>query len=397
VSRVGRGPLVVAGGSVAGVRVVHALRAGGYDERIVLVDREDGLPYDKPALSKGVLTGEEPQPPPLLTADGLRDLAVEHLPATEVTRLDLHARRLDLDGGARLGFDRLVIATGSHPRRLPALDGMAGVHHLRTRADAHALRAELAGAARVAIVGGGFVGCEVAAAARERGLDVTIVEAGPRLLGRVAPAAVSAAVLGLHTDHGTRVVCGRAVVGYRGSPRVEALELDDGAVLPVDLVVVGIGSAPATGWLGDSGLDVGDGVRCGPGLAAEGVDGVWAVGDVARWADVRSGHHVRTEHWTTAREQAAYVARAVTSGVAGPFTTTGYVWSDQYDVRIQHVGARGTATGEVPTGDGRGRLFLHRDDGEVVGATALNAPRDLLAVRRALTAGGTTPLKGHVA
>jgi hypothetical protein len=111
---------------------------------------------------------------------------------------------------------------------------------------------------------------------------------------------------------------------------------------------------------------------------------------VARWADVRSGHHVRTEHWTTAREQAAYVGRAITSGVAGPFTTTGYVWSDQYDVRIQHVGVRGRATGEVPTRDGSGRLFLHRDDGEVVGATALNAPRDLLDVRRALTAGGTT-------
>ncbi|MFJ8815167.1 NAD(P)/FAD-dependent oxidoreductase [Amycolatopsis thermoflava] len=310
----------------------------------------------------------------------LGGLAVDHRPGLAATGLDLAARQL-LTGSGPIPFGRLVIATGSRPRRLPALEGRAGVHYLRTRADAAALREEFTRRPRVVVVGGGFVGGEVASSARALGLDVTIVEAAPRLLARLMPAEVSDRVARLHRDHGVRVRCGRTVTGRRGP---DGVELDDGTVLRADVVVAGIGTVPATEWLAGSGLVLDDGVRCGPDLSAEGAEGVWAVGDCARWFDVASRRPVRLEHWTSAREQAAFVAGAITGdGAATAFTTTGYVWSDQHGVRIQHAGRCGTSTTPtVPAGGGQ--LFLHHDGDELVGATAFDAPRALLALRRRL-------------
>jgi 3-phenylpropionate/trans-cinnamate dioxygenase ferredoxin reductase subunit len=378
-----RSPTVIVGGSVAGVRTVQALRARGYEEDIVLVDQEPGPPYDKPALSKEILTGAAAQPPAL--AD-LGDLAVDHRPGLAATGLDLAARRL-VTGSGSIPFGRLVIATGSRPRRLPALEGRAGVHYLRTRADAASLREEFTRRPRVVVVGGGFVGGEVASSARALGLDVTIVEAAPRLLARLMPPEVSDRVARLHRDHGVRVLCGRSVTGCFGRDRVETVELDDGTRLDADVVVAGIGTTPATGWLTGSGLVLDDGVRCGPDLSADGAEGVWAIGDCARWFDVASSRPVRLEHWTAAREQAAFVAGALTGdGATTAFTTTGYVWSDQHGVRIQHVGRwdAATTTSSSPAGDGRGLLFVHHDGDEPAGATAFDAPRDLLALRRRL-------------
>ncbi|MGI6872028.1 NAD(P)/FAD-dependent oxidoreductase [Amycolatopsis sp. 3B14] len=374
-----RSPTVVVGGSVAGVRTVQALRARGYEEDIVLVDQEPGPPYDKPALSKEILTGAAAQPPALADLGGL---AVDHRPGLAATGLDLAARRL-VTGSGSIPFGRLVIATGSRPRRLPALDSWAGVHYLRTRADAASLRAEFTGRPRVVVVGGGFVGGEVASSARALGLDVTIVEAAPRLLARLMPPEVSDRVARLHRDHGVHVRCGRTVTGCRGRDRVEAVELDDGTRLDADVVVAGIGTTPATRWLTGSGLVLDDGVRCGPDLSAHGADGVWAIGDCARWFDVVRRRPVRMEHWTAAREQASFVAGVIVGDApAAAFSTTGYVWSDQHGVRIQHVGRvdAATTTSSIPTGGGQ--LFLHHDGDELVGATAFDAPRDLLAFRR---------------
>ncbi len=388
-------PALVIGASVAGVRVVQALHARGYDRPVVLLDREPRAPYDKPALSKSVLTSPGTEPLALLRDDDLHD--VELRLGTEVTALDAAARHLTTADGEVIGFGPLIVATGSAPRRHRALDGFEGVHHLRTRDDAMAIRSAFARRPRVVVVGAGFIGGEVASSARSLDLEVTIVEAGPLLLGRLMPPAVAGYASELHRRYSVRVLCGRTVVGGRGTTRIEELELDDGTRLPADLVVVGIGTTPATGWLDGSGLSTADGVRCDSELAVHGLPDAWAVGDVAAWTDPVTGRTRRTEHWTTAREQASYVADALVDGGArGPFSTTGYVWTDQHGVRIQHVGEAGpgTETRVEPTRDGRGRLFVHHRDDVVTGATGFDAPRDLLAVRRLLT---TARLDAHEA
>lgn len=384
-SPTGEAPTVVVGASVAGVRVVQALRSRGYDRPLVLVDRETGAPYDKPALSKSVLTSPYTDPPVLLDDAGLRDLDVELRSGTTVTALDPTSRHLVTADGGRIAFGPLVVATGSAPRRLRALDRFAGVHYLRTRFDAVAIRSAFWQRPRVVVVGGGFVGGEVASSARSLDLDVTLVEAGPRLAGRLMPPEVAEHVAELHREHSVRVVCGRTVLGGFGRTRIEGLELDDGTRLPADLVIVGIGTTPVTKWLDHAGLSTVDGVGCDPELAVHGLPKAWAVGDVAAWTDAATGRMRRTEHWTTAREQAAYVANAMVDGEPrAPFSTTGYVWSDQHGVRIQHVGEAGrdTVTSSEPTD--RGRLFVHYRGDAITGATGFDAPRELLAIRRLL-------------
>jgi NADPH-dependent 2,4-dienoyl-CoA reductase/sulfur reductase-like enzyme len=390
-------PTVVVGASVAGVRVVQALRARGDDRPIVLLDRETGAPYDKPALSKSALTEPEPTPQTLLSSSEARDLDVEFHGGTTVSAVDLAARRVICLDGAEVPFGHLVVATGSHPRPLGVLDAFDGVHYLRTWSDASALRRRLRDRPTVVVVGGGFIGAEVASSARTLGLDVTLIEAGPQLFGRVMPAEIGRYAADLHRSNGVHVICDRVVVRGRGKTRIEEIELDDGTRLPADLVVVGIGTVATTDWLRHSGLPLSDGLGCNANLAVHGADQVWAVGDVARWEDAEVGTSRRTEHWTTAREQAVYVAEAITGGLPSrPFTTTGYVWSDQHGVRIQHVGNcdGATTTRRQPADDGHGELFLHSRGCTVVGATAFNAPRSLLAVRRSLTRPTATSQNG---
>ncbi|WP_199434230.1 NAD(P)/FAD-dependent oxidoreductase [Qaidamihabitans albus] len=381
-------PVVVVGASVAGMRVAQALRSRGYDRPVVLIDRENGTPYDKPALSKAVLTSPETNPPALLDEVGLRALDVDLRAGTTVTGLDPTARHLVTSDGERIAFGPLVIATGSAPRRARPLDRFGGVHYLRTWAEAEAIRSAFASRPRVVVVGGGFIGGEVASSARQLGLDVTIVEAGPRLLGRLMPSEVAKQVAQMHGEHSVRVVCGRSVVGGYGTTEIEALELDDGTRLPADLVIVGIGTTPVTTWLEDAGLSTTEGVRCDSELAVHGLRSAWAVGDVAAWTDAATGRVRRTEHWTTAREQASYAANAIVDPAPQrPFRTTGYVWSDQHGVRIQHVGeadATTTTRSQPAGGDERGWLFVHHRGDDVVGATAFNAPRELLEIRRRL-------------
>jgi 3-phenylpropionate/trans-cinnamate dioxygenase ferredoxin reductase component len=380
------GPIVIVGASVAGVRAAQALRSRGNERPVVLVDAEPGLPYDKPALSKSSLTTGE-QPPLLLTAEAIDELRLDHRPETVATGLDVADRVLHTSAGP-VGFEDLVIATGSRPRRLTALEGPRNVHYVRTRCDALRLRAALADKPRVVVVGGGFIGGEVAASARELGLEVEIVEAAPRILARLMPARVSTAISQLHADHGVVIRCGRSVVGHSGSPALEAVALDDGTSMAAGLVVVGIGTEPATEWLDRSGLVLADGVVCGPDLQALGAPGVWVAGDAARISRPGTGATDRAEHWTSAREQAAVVARNITR--ADPtgrahHRAVNYVWSDQYGVRIQHVGRVGTDLDEDTPTTG-GRLFVHREGATIVGATALDAPAEILRLRRQLTA-----------
>jgi NADPH-dependent 2,4-dienoyl-CoA reductase/sulfur reductase-like enzyme len=376
------GSVVVVGGSLTGLRVVEQLRRHGHAGPVTVVSEEVHPPYDRPPLSKQVLRGAEPVH--LRDAAALAATEAEFLPGRRATGVDVAGRRLRLDDGRALRYDSLVVATGVAARQLPFGHDLAGVHTLRTLDDAVALRGALAGRPRVVVVGGGFIGCEVAASLRSLGLEVTLVEGAATPLAAPLGEEVGAVVADLHRAHGVDLRCGTGVAALEGAGRVEAVRLTDGTTLPADLVVVGIGGRPATEWLAGSGLDLADGVVCDQyGRAAP---GVWAAGDVARWFSPLYGEHLRVEHWTTAGEQAAVVARnllAATEEELVPYAGVPYFWSDQYDVRIQFAGHRRPDDRVVllPSETAGRHVGLVERDGVLVGALAINAPRELLRYR----------------
>jgi NADPH-dependent 2,4-dienoyl-CoA reductase/sulfur reductase-like enzyme len=387
--RVGR--LVVVGASLAGLRAVQAARQAGFDGAVTLVGAEEHLPYDRPPLSKAYL--EAPPPPEVVFKEErhLRDdLGVELRLGVPATALDPVARHVTV-AGERLGYDRLVVATGATARTLPGTEGVAGVHTLRTLDDARAVRAALDAGARTVVVGAGFIGSEVASGARRRGLPVTVVEAAPVPLAHAVGEAMGGALAALHRQAGTVLRCGVLVSRVESrAGRVRAVHLSDGSVLAADLVVVGIGAAPSTGWLAGSGLDVTDGVRCDETLAALGASGVFAAGDVARWRNGLFGTEMRVEHWSCAAEQGAVAARNAL-GPAKPYVTVPYFWSDWYGRRIQFVGVAGPDEVRVVEGGTGGDRFvaLYRQGDRVAGVLTLDGQAVVMKYR-ALVARGAT-------
>ena len=307
---------------------------------VVVVGEEHLRPYDRPPLSKQILRGEWEPAQAFLRDDAHHDkLDVEWKLGQRATSLDLDARAVILANGETVPFDGLVVATGATPRRLPASADLEGVHVLRTLDDAMAIRTQLERGPRVCVVGGGFIGAEVAAACRARGLDVTVLEALAAPLAHVLPPELASACVALHLDHGVDLRCGRTVAGFEGNGHVEAVRLDGGETVPADVVVVGIGVIPETGWLVSSGLALDNGVVCDATLATA-APGVVAAGDVARWPNVLFGETMRIEHWTNAIDQGAAAARRLLLGEAEaqPFAPVPYVWSDQYETKIQMLG-----------------------------------------------------------
>lgn len=383
--RIGRQHTVVVGASLAGVRTVQALRRAGCEDAVTVVGAERHLPYDRPPLSKDFLFGGgEPADLALLDAAALADLDVELRLGVRATGLDVDARRLCL-GPEQLPYDRLVIATGSTPRALPDTNHLSGVHTLRTLDDALALRAELAAGARVVVIGGGFIGAEVAWGARHKGLDVTVLDALPALMVRGLGPDLGAVVSRRFADHGIRLLLGRGVARVDGRDRVECVVLDDGSVVAADVVVVGIGADPVVDWLDDSGLEVRGGVLCDAQLRVR--DNVFAVGDVARWSSPLGTH--RHEHWTNAVEQATVVASALTGGAAR-YQPTPYVWSDQLGTRLQVWGEVGSADEVVYLSGGPDSdefVAASGSGGSLRGVVALGARRDALRASRLLAAG----------
>jgi NADPH-dependent 2,4-dienoyl-CoA reductase/sulfur reductase-like enzyme len=329
--------VVIVGASVAGVRTAEALRRRGFGGRITLIGAEPHPPYDRPPLSKAFLTGHAAEDD-LALLDGERQdrLELELRLGQQAVAVDVPARLVRLASGEPVSFGALVIATGSLPRRLPALDGWPGVHVLRTLDDALAIRAALAAGARVAVIGGGFIGAEVAWSARALGLDVAIIDPVPALMARGLGPALGTVLATRHADHGVTLRLGRSVARAEGAGRVERLVLDDGSSLDADIVVVGIGVDPALGWLASSGLPVDGGMCCDASLRVCGSDSIYAVGDVARWPSSRFGP-LRLEHWTNAGDSALAVAAALT-GTPAPFDPLPYVWSDQLGARLQVFG-----------------------------------------------------------
>ena len=398
--------IVVVGASLAGLRAAEELRGQGFAGTIVVVGDEVHAPYDRPPLSKQVLAGRWETDRLALTVGvdgGLDALDLDWRLGTLAKGLDLDARQVVLADGDRLGFDGLVIATGATPRRLPGSDDLAGVHTLRTLDDCLAVRAEIdAGARRVVVVGAGFIGAEVAATCRTRGLEVTILEALPVPLGQALGDEMGAVLADLHRDHGVDVRLGTPVAGLdgdaEGGGRVERVRLADGSAIEADLVVVGIGVVPNTGWLEGSGLTLDDGVVCDATTLA--APGVVAAGDVARWPSRRFGELMRVEHWDNAITMGVQAARRLLAwlesdsdggdGDFEPYDPVPWFWSDQYDRKIQLAG-RSAGADEVRVVDGsteeRRFVALYRRGDRLVGALAMNRPRQLLVYQQLIERG----------
>ncbi|MEV0972346.1 NAD(P)/FAD-dependent oxidoreductase [Microtetraspora glauca] len=378
---------VVVGASLAGLRAVEAARKSGFDGSITLIGAEPHLPYDRPPLSKAFLDGADL--PAFRGEEVLRDeLGAELVLGTAATALDTTAGTVHA-GEREFGYDALVIATGARARTLQGTDGLRGVHTLRTRDDAQAVRRALDAGARTVVVGAGFIGSEVASAARKRGRDVTIVEALPTPLVRAVGQTMGAACAALHTRAGTDLRCGVGVEAVEGEGTVERVRLTDGTVLAADLVVAGIGAVPATGWLAGSGLTLDDGVVCDETLFT-GAPGVYAAGDVARWHNPMFGRHMRLEHWTSAAEQGAVAARnALDPAVAKPYSTVPYFWSDWYGSRIQFVGVPATDEVRVVDGGPGGDHFvaLYREGDRLAGALTLNGQTQIMKYRGLIARG----------
>jgi len=381
------GSIAVVGASLAGLRAVEMLRSDGFDGRLTLVGAEPHLPYDRPPLSKQVLRGDWQPDRIALRRGDWDDLALDLRLGRRATALDLGARKLELDDGSTLDWDGLLIATGASPRWLPGTRGLAGVHVLRTLDDALALRADLEGTpGRVAVVGAGFIGAEVAATCRERGLEVSLVEPLSRPMERGLDPEIGALMAQVHRDHGVDLRLGTGVESLEGTSRVESLKLSDGTTLAADVVVIGIGVAPETGWLETSGLALGDGVICDQ-TCATAVPGVVAAGDVARWTHPVFGQSLRVEHWTNAVEQGVAAAKRLLAGASSgePFASVPLFWSDQYDCRLQYAGIGGfDGERRVVHGSLEERRFvcLYEKDGRLHGALALNQARRMIAYRR---------------
>ena len=386
------------GASLAGLRAAETLRRNGFEGELVLCGAEKHLPYDRPPLSKEVLQGRWDADKLPLRRQPWEDLRLQLRLGLRATALDTGARSVSMQDGTRERYDALVIATGASARRLRDQPELEGIHLLRTLDDALALRAAFERGPRVLVVGAGFIGAEVAASARARELEVTVIEPLPVPLARGLGERMGALCGDLHREHGVDLRCGVGVAGIEGDGRVERVVLSDGTRVAADVVVVGIGAAPETRWLEGSGLALDDGVVCDEYCAA-GPPGVFAAGDVARWRNPLFDETMRVEHWSNAVEQGVYVAERLSGSAAGaePFAPVPFFWSDQYDVKIQFAGRmRGDDELRVVAGSLDSRKFtaLYGRAGRLTGVLCFSRPRDLAKYRRLIAA--RTPFEAAV-
>jgi NADPH-dependent 2,4-dienoyl-CoA reductase/sulfur reductase-like enzyme len=375
--------VLVVGASAAGLATAEALRRKGFKGRVQLLGAEPHLPYDRPPLSKQVLSGDwDPERARLRPEAMLSDLDIELALGEAAVGLDAEHRIIKTDRERELGADAIVIATGIRPRAFPGSTGLEGVHLLRTMEDALRLRTELLASRRLVVVGDGVLGAEIAATATGLCGEVTLVgpQAAPMELQLGSDVATSLAEL--HTERGVDLRPGVGVDGLvETNGRVSGVRLATGEILPADAVVVSIGSVPVTEWLAGSGLRIENGVVCDSQcLAAE---GIWAVGDVARWHHVGLGRSLRLENRTNATEQAGAVAANIL-GEARPYTPVPYFWTDQFDAKIQVYGLPSSnGEAEVVEGDPhpahirepRRFVLRYREDGRVSAIVGWNMPK----------------------
>jgi 3-phenylpropionate/trans-cinnamate dioxygenase ferredoxin reductase subunit len=397
------GTVIVVGASLAGWRAVETLRAEGFFGAITLVGQELHLPYDRPPLSKQILAGTWP-PEKAVLADRKRssELRVHEVLGHRAVRLDVEARRVEIDDGTMLAGDAIVLTTGATPRQLPGTEGLRhsdGLFTLRTLDDSIALRAALAAveSCRVIVIGAGFIGAEVASTCAGLGCRVTVLEAMEIPLSNVLGPLIGRYCGALHAAHGVDLRTGVGVAGIRrveGSSNGLEVELESGDILEADVVVVGIGVAPAVSWLEGSGLTLENGLVCDDRLFA--ADGIVAAGDMARWVWRHDGaeESIRIEHWQIAAEAGVAAARSVLAGRsdAVPFSPVPYFWSDQFGIRFQVLGNPG-GKDDVEIVDGsfeEGKFVaLFGRAGRLRAAMAIGRPRRLMGYRPLLESGSS--------
>ncbi len=381
--------IVVAGGSLAGHSAVAELIGLVPDAEIVWARGERHRAYSKPALSKEFMQARN-EISELTLPDIEGDLRNLRIVDDACTSLDAGGKTVTLDNGETVAFDQLLVATGAQARMPGFLRDVAGVFPLRTLDDAVAIRNSLAGRPKVLVVGGGLIGCELAASMRTLGLEVTLIEQLDSLLERPFGGAFGTYFLDLHRANGVELIMGGMVermILHEG--RVAGVELADGSKVEAQLVVVGAGSEPCTQWLEGSGVEIDNGVVCDAHLAAS-MPGIFAAGDVARWINPVYDLRMRVEHWTNASAQGRAAARNMAASLTGrhelrkPFSDVPYFWSDQYGRKIQMVGwhqghdhVELDQSGEVP-----GPLARFYREGRLIAAAGVNAPRIIMRLRR---------------
>lgn len=386
---------VVVGASLGGLRAASALRTFGFEGRITLVGDERHLPYDRPPLSKEVLTGEkEPADVVLRPASYFKEQEIELRLGSAATGWDAASRTVILADGEKLGYEAAVIAAGARARTLPGAGGMPGVRVMRTVDDATAIRSSLETARRLAVVGAGFIGSEVAASARSRGLEVDILEAAEQPLAAAVGREVGERCAALHARYGTGLRCGTGVTGVREEENQLAVELSDGSEVRCGTAVVGIGVIPNVEWLEGSGVAVERGAVVCDQFLRTSLEGVYAVGDLAEWDNPRFGRRMRVEHWTNTVEQAAAVARNICRTLEGeepvPYDGVPYFWSDQYGHRLQLAGLAGDEVAFVDDPpDEPAMLALYREGDRLAGVFAIDRTAPLMKLRRLLLQGAS--------
>jgi 3-phenylpropionate/trans-cinnamate dioxygenase ferredoxin reductase component len=380
--------IVIVGGGLAAARTAEQLRRSEYTGPVTIVSDEVHLPYDRPPLSKEVLR-KEVDDTALKPRDWYDENDITLRLGSAATGLDTGEQTLTLANGTVLGYDELVIATGLVPRRIPAFPDLEGIRVLRSFDESMALREHASAAQHAVVIGAGFIGCEVAASLRGVGVRVVLVEPQPQPLAAVLGAQIGELVARLHRDEGVDVRLGVGVAEVRGDGHVDTVVLTDGTELPADLVVVGIGSRPATEWLDGSGIEVDNGVLCDE-AGRTSAPNVWALGDVASWRDPL-GHQARVEHWSNVADQARVVVPAMLGQEVPEVVVVPYFWSDQYDVKIQCLGEpQATDIVHLVEDDGRKFLAYYERDGVLVGVVGGGLPGKVMKVRGKIAAG--TPI-----
>ncbi len=375
---------MIVGGGLAAARTAEQLRRAEYAGPITIVSDEVHLPYDRPPLSKEVLRSEIDDTA-LKPRDWYDEKDITLRLGQAATGIDTAAQTVTLADGTSLGYDELVIATGLVPRRIPSLPDLDGIRVLRSFDECMALRTHASSAKKAVVVGAGFIGCEVAASLRGLGVDVVLVEPQPTPLASVLGEQIGALVTRLHRDEGVDVRTGIGVAEVRGQGHVDTVVLSDGTEVPADLVVVGIGSHPATDWLDGSGIEVDNGVVCDE-SGRTSAPHVWALGDVASWRDA-AGHQVRVEHWSNVADQTRVVVPAMLGREVPSTVVVPYFWSDQYDVKIQCLGEpEATDTVHIVEDDGRKFLAYYERDGALVGVVGGGLPGKVMKVRAKVAA-----------
>ncbi len=375
---------VIIGANLAGGRAAEALRKEGFDGRLVLVGAEADPPYERPPLSKEYLRGELAREKIFITKpEFYEEQEIELRLGVEATRIDPKERIVELADGDRLPFDRLLLATGGRVRRLsvPASD-LEGIYYLRSVADSERIAAELQPGRRVVVIGAGFIGAEVAASARMKGLEVSVLEMAPVPLGRALSEEVGHVYAEIHRDHGVELHTGEAVERFEGSRRVERVVGTSGRAIDCDFVVVGVGIDPATELAEQAGLAIDNGIVVDE-YCETSAPGIYAAGDVARFNHPLLGEQIRVEHWSNAQRQGAAAAKSML-GQREPYEEIPWFWSDQYDINLQYIGHATSWDGVVVRGSVAERKFtaFYLKDGRLRAALAVNRFKDIAPSRQ---------------